>query len=458
MAPEQPSIARPARWEIEHKLIEIVCRCFEFSPSKVEPDSRLLEDLHLDSLCLAEFMMEVEETFSVTIKDEDYQSLFPNQPATIRTISALVLNAWGTGKSSRPGWKQTCATKTVGECMPSLQLGGRLEKAAPKPSHEPLGSNREGFAEFRRGTDGMRCIRIPGGEVRLGSSDPEVLPDQRPEHTVQVSSFLIDAEPVSNAAYARFLNSVAIENERLLSEWFGADPEDDGRKAHVQIHRVKDEWRPVPGTEHHPVVLVSWYGANAYSLWANQMDWRWYRGDGTFRDDLPKHGLFNASPNPAIMYSCLPSEAQWEYVARGADARKFPWGSQPASPQLACAARHAIGRLYKAATLPTALVSQRLGVSPFGALHMAGNVWQWCRDWYSPDFYSTQDSRQQDPQNIKPSGIRSERGGSWVGPYDLVRSSYRRGRPPKVKGRCLGFRCTGVLQSLSSQKKEGLPQ
>jgi formylglycine-generating enzyme required for sulfatase activity len=172
------------------------------------------------------------------------------------------------------------------------------------------------------------------------------------------------------------------------------------------------------------MMLVSWYGANAYARWANGQDWISYREE--IEEDRE---------------SFLPTEAQWEYAARGPRYQSFPWGETPPAPEQMCYGQHRRGMTYRVETLPLADVNEQRGMSPFGLHHMAGNVWQWCRDWYDQHFYQRPDARRPNPVNRASTQVRSERGGSWIGPAELCRSSYRRGRPPLARGRCLGFRC-----------------
>ncbi|MFO0889978.1 MAG: SUMF1/EgtB/PvdO family nonheme iron enzyme [Isosphaeraceae bacterium] len=413
--------------QIEQRVCDITSEQLGIPRERIGPSDRIIEDLHCDSLDLVELLMQLEETFEVTIPDRPadslFKAIFARQPFRLRDLAELVYLHQGTGKSERSFWRYERSQPPPFTSVPFTQLGGRFDGRIGGTSLlEPFGGEGDAVRHRRR-SDGMRCALIPEAAVELGSDESFGHADELPRHTAEVDAFLIDAEPVSTTAYCRFLNSAGDVPPGVLADWFVLDPDDD-RDEHMLIHKAESGWGPVPGTERWPMILVSWFGANAYSLWANGEDWHGYAGE--------------PGAEPA---SFLPSEAQWEYAARGARFRAFPWGDDPPSDECMRYARHRKANTYRADSLPMADVNAELGMSPFGLHHMAGNVWQWCRDWYDNHFYAAPGACQRNPVNLTASKTRSERGGSWVGPADLCRSSYRRGRPPLARGRCLGFRC-----------------
>lgn len=417
------TVYAPALWEVEFRIFDLLAERTGISQALIYHDSRLIEDLNIDSLELVELILVLEEEFAVSIPDEAARSLFLTPSTTARDLADLVRQRWGKGTANRRRWLEHTQAPTRPLKMAFTQLGSSITEEHWRAGelYQPLGPNDHGHAQFRRRTDGMRCILLPAATVELGSDAPDALYDQRPQHRARLSSFLIDAEPVSTTAFARFLNSVAAPTN-LVFEWCGV-LDDDRRSPHFQLDKQNGQWLPLPGTERQPMVLVSWFGAAAYSLWANRDDWRAYKTK-----------------------SLLPSEAQWEYAGRGPNIAAFPWGDSPPTPSHATIGLHRARSQYGA--LPLADVTARVGVSPFGVLHMAGNVWNWCADWYTPDFYTSSQAGRANPLNSHPTGLRSERGGSWVGPAELAKSSYRRGRPPHARCRALGFRCIGLVSNL----------
>lgn len=422
--------------EVENRVCDLAAKLRGYSRSKISSATRLIEDLHMDSLELVEFFMSIEDAFDVSFPENDLgglcKAIFARQPFCLSDLAEAVYVQQGTGKPERSWWGRAKEEMPAGRSLPFSQLSGvwRDDPSLCRGLYELLGSEGSTL-QYRRLSDGMRCVAIPGAMVEIGSTAPDAQPDERPLHTVELSSFMMDAEPVSTTAYCRFLNSIAGATPEMLADWFVLDPEDD-RGEHLLFQKSRDGWVPRLTTEQWPMILVSWYGANAYSLWANAKDWTNYRDEGG--EDV---GSF------------LPSEAQWEYAARGAKSRPFPWVEGPPTPELLRFGRHRRGNTYQANTLPLADVNKPLGVSPFGLLHMAGNVWQWCRDWYAEDFYQRPESKLANPFNRTPTLVRSERGGSWIGPAELCRSSFRRGRPPLARGRCLGFRCCSSTGGLA---------
>ncbi len=169
-------------------------------------------------------------------------------------------------------------------------------------------------------------VRIPAGTFVMGRDDGPA--DERPGHRVALGAFEIDRLPVTNAGFARFLGAGGPTNRRGENLFDVDDPD-------ARVHRRGDRWVADPGFEAHPVVEVSWAGARDYCAWAGRR---------------------------------LPSEAEWEYAARGADGRRYPWGNEPPD-----ATRARFGAPFNA-TAPVAAFSA--GASPFGVLGMAGNVWQ----------------------------------------------------------------------------------
>lgn len=236
-------------------------------------------------------------------------------------------------------------------------------------------------------------VLVPAGPFIMGSDTGES--DAAPARMVTLDAFWIDRTEVTNAQYATFLNERGNQVEGGVT-WVDFSDE--------QILLTTDgaSFEPKDGYADHPVVEVSWFGARAFCEWAGRR---------------------------------LPNEAEWEKAARGEDSRTYPWGEAT----LTCAAANfweqpngCIGHTTPVGAYPD-------GASPYGALDMAGNVWEWVSDWYDPAYYSVAPG---DNPAGPPSGdSRVQRGGSYFDPGRTVRVFHRfRGWPINMY-RNVGFRC-----------------
>jgi len=152
----------------------------------------------------------------------------------------------------------------------------------------------------------------------------------------------------------------------------------------------------------HPVVNVTWDDAKAYADWAGVS---------------------------------LPTEAQWEKAARGTGGREYPWGNTFQASKAVCS----VG-LSRSSTAPVGSIPS--GASPCGCLDMAGNVWEWCADWYDSAYYARAPHR--NPENRQASPYRVLRGGSWyyVNPSNYLRAADRDFGMPVFRNDGGGFRCS----------------
>jgi formylglycine-generating enzyme required for sulfatase activity len=297
---------------------------------------------------------------------------------------------------------------------------------------------------------------IPGGEFEMGTNADLGRPEEKPAHRVRVRGFWMDETEVTNAQFRAFVDATgykttaeraptAEEIHKLAPPGTPAPPPDklvagslvfrttggavDTRDFSQWWHWTPGaDWRhpegpesSIQGRENHPVVHVSWDDAAAYATWAGKR---------------------------------LPTEAEWEFAARGGLAGKpYAWGDAPFSDEKPQAniwqgefpwkntARDGFER-----TAPV----KSFAPNAFGLYDMSGNVWEWCADWFDPELYRGRSSLMTDPTGPdQPPGPahaarRTQRGGSFLC-HDAYCSRYRptarHGGAPDTGMSHLGFRC-----------------
>jgi formylglycine-generating enzyme required for sulfatase activity len=300
---------------------------------------------------------------------------------------------------------------------------GRAERAAASPRVLRGGSFNHGAADlrcaardrlyadacdeyigFRVVSDDARIatplnldwVHVPAGAFLIGAvpqdyyQEAQNAPSQpglgMPRHTVELPAFAIARTPITNAQYAAF---VAATGYRAPAHWEGSAPPAE--------------------LAQHPIVYVDWHDARAFCAWARVR---------------------------------LPTEAEWEKAARGADVRPFPWGADAPDPTRAWFDQHtdAIG---------TRPVGERpAGASPYGALDMAGNVWEWTASLHWPYPYRSDDGR----ESQAAPGQRVLRGGSFRSAHErYLRCAFRSRSYPARRRDHIGFR---VARSIDRHRNE----
>ncbi len=213
----------------------------------------------------------------------------------------------------------------------------------------------------------MTQLFVPAGLVKMGGMDILMENDELPAHDVTLDAFWIDQVEVTNGMYGLCVEAGICRppvkfNSDNRADYFG-NPE------------FKD----------YPVVYVAWYDANAYCQWAGRR---------------------------------LPTEAEWERTARSDDMRNYPWGNEPPNSENSNS-NNIVGDT-------TRVGSYAIGASPFGALDMGGNVWEWVSDYYRPKYYAVSPSvNPTGPDNGGLNHLRVIRGGSFQDNLFDLRTSNR---------------------------------
>ena len=231
--------------------------------------------------------------------------------------------------------------------------------------------------------DGSWLVVIPEGHFLAGKE----------KITLSIPAYCLALHTVTNIQYARFLNEMR-PPAHIVSEWIEMDAE-------CFVRRRGDGYEAYGQMEMHPVLQVSWYGAKAYCDWA---------------------GLR------------LPSELEWEKGSRGIDGREFPWGDLWDQSKCRNGANRGDEKTCSIWEYPE-------GNSPWGIYQMAGNVWEWCEDWYESGVYDRYSKGDMRPPE---SGTdRVVRGGSWgfIDPGYFLCAHRDYDEPSVLKFDLNGFRC-----------------
>jgi formylglycine-generating enzyme required for sulfatase activity len=249
----------------------------------------------------------------------------------------------------------------------------------------------DGFGDF---------VYVPAGQFRMGDNFGEGDARERPVHVVDLDAYYMAKYEVTNGQWKRFRDDPGYDDPKY---WPGARvvPRDQV----PYWNDAKNHGGGTPDSDNYPALGINWDSAVAYCRWVSAKTGKTYR---------------------------LPTEAEWEKAARGTDQRRYPWGND-----IDRSRANYVGAQPYDTGAPVGSLAK--GVSPYGAYDMAGNVMEWCQDWYARDYYSV--SPQKNPKGPETGAYRVLRGGTFfTEPFDL-RSSARSAAWPSVQShRMIGFR------------------
>jgi len=234
----------------------------------------------------------------------------------------------------------------------------------------------------------MTLVCVPAGEFIQGSAEdgPTARPNEKPQHKVYVDAFWIDRTEVTNAMFAACV-AAKVCHERTISPYLWGVSLPNGSSYYAESEY-----------QDYPVIMLDSDEAQTYCQWQGGR---------------------------------LPYEAEWEKAARGSDDQLYPWGAE-----IDCKQANYLGCVGA----PANVNSYPESVSQYGALNMAGNLWEWTADWYASDYYAHAPT--QNPHGPETGQYRTLRGGGWRSlTYQLRVTERANGKPEHATDGEIGIRC-----------------
>ncbi|MDX1522163.1 MAG: formylglycine-generating enzyme family protein, partial [Anaerolineae bacterium] len=241
----------------------------------------------------------------------------------------------------------------------------------------------------------LSLIHIPAGDFLMGADrakETRAPENEQPLHRVSLAGYYLGKHPITNAQYGAFVEATGYQGHE---KW-----------------DVRGIWilagvRYPTGDRNHPATYVSWVDAMAFCNWLSEESGYLVR---------------------------LPTEAGWEKAARGIDGRVYPWGNDWDYKRL--------NTIYNQPDSVTAVGSYSPhGDSPYGLTDMAGNVWEWCADWYNESVYRERAGNLVvNPTGPADGDRRVVRGGSWSNDRIAARTTFRNRLDPHSRLNNTGFR------------------
>lgn len=275
--------------------------------------------------------------------------------------------------------------------------------ATPLPTADPLQppACTQIGQRWTSPADGMTLVCVPAGSFRMGIYGSEE--DEAPVHDVHLDAFWMDETEVTNAQFTDFLNQLqefSVEGNTVNVTKRPYYMLDNPTKDWVdRISYDKSKFTTVGQYQDHPVVMVTWLGAEAYC-----------------------HSVGRR----------LPTEAEWEMAARGQTNNLYPWGNSWVNANANSGQYDAYKQTAPVGSFPE-------GISPYGALDLVGNVWEWTQDWYDATYYTYSPS--ENPGGAETGIERVMRGGAWVNLKKDLKATTRGRYGPWGSWLHIGFRC-----------------